>query len=126
MENVMAEIFGQATTSLPPVLMPANFSALERNYADAFVEMHMEAFEKLREANRNWLDRIQLEADLMAEFSTKLATDASIPNVAKLVQELTNRRTTMVTEDAKTLASAASKFMEYGSRLLSSGRNSGK
>ena len=101
-------------------LIPPEFAAMGEKRIKELAEMQTELIEKLQEANKKWLDRLQLESSLASEFGAKLTAARSIPETATAYQEWASRRVDMATEDAKHLLADAQKFMETGARLLSS------
>ena len=84
-----------------PNLIPAEFAAMGKRRFDELVAMQTERLERLQEANRDWFDRMQAEATLASEFSTKLAAARSVPEVATAYQEWGSRHMEMAAEDAK-------------------------
>lgn len=107
--------------SSPFDFITPEFAAMGRKRFEELAKMQTELFEKLQEANRSWLERMQTEASLASEFSTKLTGARSIPETATACQEWASRRMEMATEDAKHLLADTHKFMETGVRLLSNG-----
>jgi len=104
-----------------PNLMPTEFAAMAKKRIDEFVDMQTELLDKLQETNRQWFDRAQSEANLASEFATKLTAARSVPDAIAACQEWTSRRFEMMAEDGKHFLSDSQKFMETGSRLMSSG-----
>jgi hypothetical protein len=102
-------------------LLPPEFVTMGKKRIKALAEMQTELFEKLQEANRSWLDRMQVEASLVSEFGTKLTGAHSIPETIATCQEWASRRMEMATEDARHVLADTQTFTETGVRLLSSG-----
>lgn len=111
----------QIKKSSSPNLIPADLAAMGKKRIDEFVNMQTKLLNELQETNRQWFDRAQAEADLASEFSAKLTAARSIPEAMAVWQEWTSRRFAMMAEDGKRLFTDTQKFMEVGSRLLSSG-----
>lgn len=105
----------------PSNLIPPEFVTMGKKQFEGLTKIQKELFEKLREANRSWLDRMQSEATLASEFATKLTAARSIPETATVYQELASRRLEMAAEDAKHLLADSQKLMETGAHLLSNG-----
>ena len=102
-------------------LMLPEMAAMGRKRIEEFAEMQTELLEKLQEANRNWFDHMQSEANLASEFWTKVTAARSIPEAATTCQEWASRRMEMAAEDSKRLLADGQKFMETGSRLWPKG-----
>jgi hypothetical protein len=112
---------GRAERSSQPNPTPPEFAAAEKKFIMHLDEMRTDLFEKLQEANRSWLDRLQAEASLASELGVKLTGTRSVPETITACQEWANRRMEMATEDVKHLLSDTQMFTETGVRLLSSG-----
>lgn len=102
-------------------LIPPGFAAMGKKRLEELVAIQTEQLEKLREVNRNWLDRAQSEATLTSEFTTKLTAARSIPEVATAYQEWASRHIEMAAEDTKRIFADSQKLAETGARLLISG-----
>jgi hypothetical protein len=81
------------------------------------VDAQSELFKCFQHASQIWLDHLQAEADLAAEFSAKLMAARSLPQTAMSVQEWTTRQMEIFAQDGKRLAHDGPKFMEMGARL---------
>ena len=101
--------------------MPAEFAAAGRKRFEDFTKAQTELIEKLRELNRQWIERVQSEANLVSEFASKLSAARSIPDAMSACQEWTSRRFEMMADDGKHLLADTQKFMETSARLLSKG-----
>ena len=104
-----------------PNLVPAEFAAMGKKRMEEFADAQTELLDKLQEANRQWIGRMQSEANLASEFASKLTAARSIPEAMTACQEWTSRRFEMMAEDGKHLLADTQKFMETGARLLSNG-----
>lgn len=111
----------QTETGTPFSLVPSGFITLGKKHIQDCVKVHSELLDRFQEANRNWLDHLQSEADLSAEFASKMTTVRSIPDAATVLLEWTNRHMEMATEDAKLVLTDTHKIMEIGVRLLPGG-----
>lgn len=85
-----------------------------------FVDAQRELLNQLQETNRQWLDRMQSEAKVASDFANKVMGARSIPDAMSAYQEWANRQLEMTAEDAKRLFADSQKFIEAGTRLLSS------
>jgi len=109
-----------------PNLISSEFTAMGKKRLEELAAMRTELLGALQEMNRNWFDRMQLEATLASEFATKLTEARSIPETATACQEWATQRTKMAAEDAKRILANGQKLPETGARLLSTGWLSGE
>ncbi len=93
--------------------------------AERLGRFQAELFEKIQEVNRHWLERIQSEATLAAEFATKMASARSFPDAAIVYREWATRQLKLTAEDASYAISTGQALMAMGSRLLQ-GEGKGK
>lgn len=63
-----------------PNLIAAEFAATGKKYFELFAKAQTELFDKLADTNRQWLDRMQVEANSVSEFASKLTASRSIPD----------------------------------------------
>ena len=80
-----------------------------------------ELVDRRQEANRSWLEYLQSEADLSAEFTSKMIAARSIPGAATALLEWTSRHVELAAVDAKHVVADTRKIMEVGVRLLPGG-----
>jgi hypothetical protein len=102
-------------------LVPKEFGATAATGIEAFTKAQTELFGKFQETNRQWLDRVQAEASLATEFTSKMTAARSIPDAMAACQEWTSRRFKMMAEDTQHVLDDAQKFMQMGARLLANG-----
>ena len=76
----------EARKSSLPNLISSEFTAMGQK------GMRTELLGALREINRNRLDRMQLEAILASDFTTRLTVARSIPETATACQEWVTKR----------------------------------
>lgn len=117
----MAQKESSTEKSLLSGFMPVQLAGMAKQRVEAFVQMQTELLEKLQDANRQWFDRAQVEANLVSEFASKLTSARSLPEAAAACQEWTSRRFEMMAEDSKHLLADTQQFMETGTRLMSNG-----
>src|SRR5215470_12761523 len=96
----------------PFSLIPSNFIAMGKKHIHECVKAHSELLDRFQEANRSWLDHLQSEADLSAEFASKMTTVRSIPEAATLLLEWSGRHIEMTTLDAKHVLADTHRIME--------------
>ncbi len=109
-----------------PNLVPVEFAAMGKKRFEDFVNAQTELWDKLQETNRQWVERMQSDANMASEFASKLTAARSIPDAMTACQEWTSRRFEMMAEDGKHLFDDTQKFMQTGARLLSNGWLSGR
>jgi len=108
----------QTEGATPFSLIPSAFMTIGRQHIHECVKAHSELLDRFQEANRSWLDHLQSEADLSAEFTSKMIAARSIPSAAAVVLEWTNRHMEIATVDAKHVLADTQKIMEIGVRLV--------
>jgi hypothetical protein len=106
-------------TKPPSNMIPPELAAMGKKRLEEFVAMQTEQLEKLQEMNQSWFDRMQSEAALASEFTTKLTAARSLPEVAAVYQEWATRHMEMAAEDGKRFLADGQKLAETGARLLS-------
>jgi Phasin protein len=106
-------------SSLNPA--PPAIAAMAKKRFEELTEMQSDLLEEIREANQNWLDRVQSEATLASEFSSKLTASHSIADTTTACQEWAKRRMELFTEDGQRLMANSQKFMEKAAQFLSNG-----
>jgi hypothetical protein len=88
---------------------------------DELAEIQSDLLEEIHEAGQNWLDRMQSEATLASDFSSKLTASHSIGDTTTACQEWAKRRMELFTEDGQRLMANNRKFMEKATQFLSNG-----
>lgn len=99
----------------------SELAALGKRRIGDFVNLQTEVLDRLHESQQQWFDRAQSEADLASEFSSKLASLRSFPDVVAAYQEWNKRRFEMMAEDGKQTLANIHKLMEAGAHLFSDG-----
>lgn len=105
----------------PVSLVPDVFAAFNKKRMEEFVDMQSEWFGKMQEASQQWIDRMQSEAKVDAEFAAKLTAAKSLPDAMTICQEWNGRRLEMMADDGKRFFADLQKLMETNARLLSNG-----
>ena len=106
-------------SSLNPA--PPAIAAMATKRFEELAEVQSDLLEEIHEANQNWLDRIQSEATLASEFSSRLIASHSIADTTMACQEWAKRRMDLFTEDGQRLMTNSQKFMEKAAQFLSNG-----
>jgi hypothetical protein len=111
-----------ARAERPSSLNPApTMAAMGKKHFDELAKIQSDLLEEIREANQNWLDRMQSEATLASEFSSKLTASHSIADTTTACQEWAKRRMELFNEDGQRLMNNSQKFMEKAAQFLSDG-----
>jgi len=111
-----------ARAEKPSSLNPApTMAAMGKKHFDELAKIQSDLLEEIREANQNWLDRMQSEATLASEFSSKLTASHSIADTTAACQEWAKRRMELFTEDGQRLMTNSQKFTEKAAQFLSDG-----
>ena len=106
-------------SSLNPA--PPAIAAMGKKRFEELAKIQSDLLEEIHEANQNWLDRIQSEAALASEFTSKLTASHSIADTTTACQEWAKRRMELFTEDGQRLMTNSQKFMERAAQFLSNG-----
>ena len=106
-------------SSLDPA--PPAIATMAKKRFEELAEIQSDLFEEIREASQNWLDRMQSEATLASDFSSKLTASQSIADTTTACQEWAKRRMELFTEDGQRLMANSQKFMDKATQFLSNG-----
>jgi hypothetical protein len=106
-------------------IRPANPSEGGVVQAERLSRFQAELLEKIQEVNRHWLERVQSEATLAAEFATKMTSARSFSDAATIYQKWASRQLKLAVEDASYAISTGQALMDMGSRLFQ-GEDKGK
>jgi hypothetical protein len=105
----------------PNLLIFPEMAEMGKKRVENLFDAQRELLNKLQETNRQWFDRIQLEAKIASDYANKVMVARSIPDAMTAYQEWANRQLEMTAEDAKHLFADGQKFVEAGTRLMSNG-----
>jgi hypothetical protein len=105
--------------AFPFVLNTGELAALGKKRLGEFVRVQTELLDEIQEANRHWLRRIELEANLVSEFASKLSKARSMPDAMATSRDWATQYFAMLAEDRKHLADDTRKFIETGAQLFS-------
>jgi len=70
----------ERTAALALNSMPAEFAAAGTKRIEEFTKAQADLLDRLQQANRQWIERVQSEASLASEFAAKLSAARSIPD----------------------------------------------
>ena len=102
-------------------LASGEFAAIGKKQLEGFASAQSELLEKFEQSRRQWLDRIQSEANMASEFASKLTAARSIPDAMTVYQDWASRRLEMMEDDRKHVVAEYQKLAETGTRLWSTG-----
>ncbi len=97
----------------------AEVAAESRRRLEDYTETGKEIWDRLQDANRIWLERMQQEAAMTAELASKLTTSRSFSETATVLQDWTSKHIEMTTEDARRVFSDAQQMFNAGARFWS-------
>jgi hypothetical protein len=117
----VAQVHGERTEKLQFNFPPAEFAATGMKRFGEFTKAQTEQLNNFQETNRQWLERVQAEANLASELISKLTAARSIPDAMSAYQEWGSRRLEMIAEDTKHLMDNTQKFMQTSARLIANG-----
>jgi Phasin protein len=116
-----ANPFSFAEKAFPFAFDRSEFAAIGKKRMETFVNMQTELLEEIQEANRHWLDRIQSEANLAAEYASRLSSVRTLPDAVAVSHDWSTQYFQRLADDGKHLADGTRKLMETGARLFSHG-----
>jgi len=116
-----ANPFSFADKTFPFSFDRSEFAAFGKKRMETFVNVQTELLEEIQEANRHWLDRIQSEANLAAEYASRLSSVRNLPDAMAMSRDWSAQYLQRLADDGKHLADDTRKFIETGSRLFSQG-----
>lgn len=115
----MAQAHDERREKLSPFNLTTVVTAMKA--FEEFAKARTEQLDNLRETNRQWLDRVQAEANLASEFASKLTAAHSIPDAMTAYRQWSNRRLELLAEDTKHFMENAQRFIQTSARLLGDG-----
>ena len=110
-----------ATKASAAKFPPTDIVEMGKQRLDATIAAQTELLDKFKEINSAWLVRVQSEADLAAELTTKLVAARSLPDATAAWQEWANKRMSLLAEDGKRFVADGQKIAETGVRLCGNG-----
>jgi hypothetical protein len=117
------EGFAERTEGFPAanLLIFPEMAEMGKKRVENLFDAQKELLNKLQETNKQWFDRVQLEAKVASDYANKVMVARSVPDAMTAYQEWASRQLEMTAEDAKHLFADGQKFIEAGTRLMSSG-----
>lgn len=100
-----------------PTQGASEFRPEGRHHVADMAHAQSQFWDRLQHANRNWLDRMQNEASMAADFANRLTSAKSLTETANLFRNWTMRHMDMATEDARRVMSDTQEIMAAGARF---------
>jgi len=97
----------------------AEVAAEGQRRLEDFTEARNEIWDRLQDANRVWMERMQQEAAMTAELASKLTASRSLSETTTVLQDWTSKHIEMTTEDTRRLFSDAQQMFNAGARFWS-------
>jgi hypothetical protein len=88
-----------------------------RQRLEDFSDAQAQFWDRLQNSNRKWLDRMQNEASMAADFANKLTSSKSFTETANLLQNWTVKHMEMAGEDARRVLSDTQEIIAAGARF---------
>jgi hypothetical protein len=97
----------------------SDFVTEGRQRIEDFADAQSQFWDRVQTSNRKWLDRMQNEASMAADFANKLTSAKSFTETANIFQNWTVKHMEMATEDARRMLSDTQEIMAAGARFWS-------
>ncbi len=95
----------------------SEFMAEGRQRLEEFADAQSQFWDRVQSSNRKWMDRLQSEASMAADFANKLTSAKSFTETASLFQNWTVKHMEMATEDARRVISDTQDILTAGARF---------
>lgn len=96
------------------------------NLAEDFAGAQSDFWDKVQDSNRKWLDRMQNEASMAADFANRLTSARSLTETASLFQNWTAKHMEMAAEDARRVLADTQEIFAAGARFWTRGDGKGR
>lgn len=97
----------------------SEFGAEGRQRLEEFAGAQTQFWDRLQDSNRKWLDRIQTEANMAADFANRLSSAKSLTDTASIFQNWTLKHMEMAAEDARRALKDTQDIFAAGARFWS-------
>jgi len=108
-------------TKSAPDQTAAEFAAMGKKHMEEFAKVQTELLDQVRQANQQWMERLQYQANQASKLAAQLAAAHSIPEAMSIYHEWTSQQLEIMTSDGKHLLDDTQKLMGTSARLLSNG-----
>jgi hypothetical protein len=115
------ESHGEHRAKSAPNQTAAEFTAIGKKHMEEFAKVQTELLDQIRQANQQWVERLQYQANLASKVATQLAAAHSIPEAVSIYREWTSQQLQIMADDGKHLLDDAQKLIGTSARLLSNG-----
>jgi hypothetical protein len=105
----------------PFSVIPSEFMTLGKQHIHECMKAQSEMLDRVQDATRSWLEYLRSEADLSAEFTSRMIAARSSQSAATVLLEWTGRHIELTTADAQHLLADTKRIVEIGARLLPGG-----
>ncbi len=95
----------------------SEFVAEGRHRLEEFSDAQSQFWDKVQDSNRRWMDRIQNEASMAADFANKLTSAKTLTETANLFQTWTVKHMELAADDARRMLTETQEIMAAGARL---------
>lgn len=99
----------------------AELTAMGKKQIEEFAKVQTELLDQVRQANQQWMERLQLQANLAAKVATQLAAAHSVPEAMSIYREWTGQQLEMMANDGKHFLDDTQRLIGASARLLSNG-----
>lgn len=121
-ERGNADRANESSTSKP---FPQGFTAIGNKQIEELIKAQSRLLNEIEEESKYWFQRMQSQANSVAELASKMSTVGSPPDLMKTYQEWGSQQFGLMAEDGKHFLEATQKLIAAGSRLLPNGWISG-
>ena len=114
------EGFAERTEGFPAanLLIFPEMAEMGKKRVENLFDAQKELLNKLQETNKQWFDRVQLEAKVASDYANKVMVARSVPDAMTAYQEWASRQLKLAVEDASYAISTGEALMDMGARLL--------
>jgi len=92
---------------------------------EGFMHFQSQLAKDIQALTHHWLERMQSEAALASEISSKMVAARSAPETVSACQQWFQRRMELATEDSQYALAEGQKLMQAGARLFPNGASAG-
>lgn len=95
----------------------SEFMTEGRQRLEEFADAQSQFWDQVQHSGRKWLDRMQDEASMAADFASKLTSAKSFTETASLFQNWTVKHMELASEDARRVISDTQDILAAGARF---------
>lgn len=94
------------------------YMAAARSCIEHFLNAQTDLMDGLHQANLQWFERLQSEANSVSDFVSRMTDARSMPDAFTVYQDWGSHQAELMAEDGRRLLDDTQKFIETGARLL--------